>query len=67
MNKICNGREKQHNTWGTNTWDYCSTLLVFTTFLILLSPIASQAKPAVAENLRIIYGGNLLGTIKPCG
>jgi hypothetical protein len=31
-----------------------------------LVPAVSQAR-AAGKTLRLIYGGNLLGTIKPCG
>jgi hypothetical protein len=42
------------------------SFIVFIFLALIYYSTASQAKPAV-DSLRIIYGGNLLGTVKPCG
>ena len=48
-----------------NTLRYYFTLFVAFCLTLCISPISSHARSETS--LRIIYGGNLLGTVKPCG
>lgn len=65
MKKDCSRKEQKDGKQSGTIWHFFS-FIVLTFLALIFYSATSQAKPA-ADSLRIIYGGNLLGTVKPCG